>query len=248
MKVEAIVLAAGKGTRMKSDLPKVLHTINGKPLIYWILKALKPITSDINVVTGHGRNAVEKFVENNFTDVKFSFQNEQNGTGGAVRSGIPNICGNTTHVIICAGDTPLLKTETFEKLIRFHEENKNDLTVVTTVLNDAGHYGRIVRDENNEVKKIVEFLDADENELRIGEINSGIYLIDKRLLVEAVFKLKNHNAKREYYFTDAIKISKLLHKKIGAFIESDFASLSGVNDGAQLAAAEQEMLERLSNS
>ncbi len=244
MKVEAVVLAAGKGTRMKSDLPKVLHAVNGKPMVYWIIKALKPITGDINIVTGHGRNAVEKFVESEFSNVKFSFQNEQNGTGGAVRSGIPNICGNTTHVIICAGDTPLLKTETFENLIKYHEDKKNDLTVVSTVLEDAGHYGRIVRDENDDVKKIVEYLDADEEERKIGEINSGIYLVDKRLLVEAVFKLKNHNAKREYYFTDVIMISKLLHKKVGAFIESDFISLSGVNDRDQLAQAEKEMLRR----
>jgi len=247
MNVEAVVLAAGKGTRMKSDLPKVLHEINGKPMIYWIVKALEPFTSDINVVTGHGRSAVEKFVNSEFNDIKFSFQNEQNGTGGAVRSGIPNLCGNTTHVIICAGDTPLLKPETFKKLIKYHEDNKNDLTVVSTILDDAGHYGRIVRDENNDVKKIVEFLDADEFELPIGEINSGIYLIDKRLLVEAVFKLKNHNSKREYYFTDVIMIAKLLHKKVGAFIESDFTSLSGVNDAEQLALAEEEMLKRLNN-
>lgn len=244
MKIEAIVLAAGKGTRMKSDLPKVLHPVNEKPMIYWIVKALEPITRDINIVTGHGRNTVEKFVESEFPYAKFSFQNEQNGTGGAVRSGLPNVCGNTTHVIICAGDTPLLKTETFENLIRYHEENRNDLTVVSTVLDDAGHYGRIVRDRNNDVDKIVEFLDADEEERKIGEINSGIYLVDKRLLVEAVYKLKNHNAKREYYFTDVIKISKLLHKKVGAFIESDFVSLSGVNDRDQLAEAEKEMLRR----
>jgi len=247
MNVEAVVLAAGKGTRMKSDLPKVLHEVNEKPMIYWIIKALERFASEINVVTGHGRNAVEKFVNSKFNNIKFSFQNKQNGTGGAVRSGIPNLCGNTTHVIICAGDTPLLKPETFKELIKYHEDNENDLTVVSTILDDAGHYGRIVRDENNDVKKIVEFLDADKSELLIGEINSGIYLVDKRLLVEAVFKLKNHNSKREYYFTDVIKISKLLHKKVGAFIESDFISLSGVNDRDQLALAEKEMLKRISN-
>lgn len=248
MTVEAVVLAAGKGTRMKSDLPKVLHEVNGKPMIYWIIKALKPFTSNINVVTGHGRSTVEKFVNSEFNNIKFSFQNEQNGTGGAVRSGIPNLCGNTTHVIICAGDTPLLKPETFKELIEYHEDNKNDLTVVTTILDDAGQYGRIVRDENNDVEKIVEFLDADESELPIGEINSGIYLVDKRLLVEAVFKLKNHNSKREYYFTDVIMIANLLHKKVGAFIESDFMSLSGVNDKDQLVEAEQEMIKRSANS
>lgn len=248
MNVEAVVLAAGKGTRMKSDLPKVLHKINEKPMIYWIIKALKPFASNINIITGHGRNIVEKFVNSEFNDIKFSFQNEQNGTGGAVRSGIPNLCGNTTHVIICAGDTPLLKPETFKELIKYHEDNKNDLTVVSTVLDDAGQYGRIVRDKNNDVKKIVEFLDADESELKVGEINSGIYLVDKRLLVEAVFKLKNHNSKREYYFTDIINIARTLHKKVGAFIESDYLSLSGVNDKDQLVQAEKEMLRRSANN
>ena len=122
MNIEAVILAAGKGTRMKSDLPKVMHNVAGKPMIAWIIEALKPVCGTLNVVTGHGREVVEEFVGKNFPDVRFSLQAVQNGTGGAVKAAVPNISGKTEAVLICAGDTPLIKTETFEKVIRFFSE------------------------------------------------------------------------------------------------------------------------------
>jgi bifunctional UDP-N-acetylglucosamine pyrophosphorylase / glucosamine-1-phosphate N-acetyltransferase len=245
MKIEAVILAAGKGTRMKSDIPKVLHKINGKPMIDWIIDAIKPVCIDINIVTGFASTVVEEHIEKKYCcDIKFSYQKEQNGTGGAVRAAIANLSGDITHVIICAGDTPLLKTETFKNLKKHFLETGSDLTVVSTALPDAGHYGRIHRDENNELIGIVEYLDADESQLKINEINSGIYLVEKNLLVEAVYKIKNNNNKREYYLTDIIKISKFLNKKVTAFVESDYESLEGVNDIDQLKAAESVMNRR----
>ena len=170
MNIEAIILAAGKGTRMKSDLPKVMHNVAGKPMIAWIIEALAPVCDVLNVVTGHGRGIVEEFIGKNFPDVKFSFQAVQNGTGGAVRAAIPNVSGNIDSVLICAGDTPLVKTETFEGAKKFFVESGSDLVIVSTILDDAGSYGRILRSENGDVSGIVEFLDADAKQREIKEI------------------------------------------------------------------------------
>lgn len=244
MNIEAIILAAGKGTRMKSDLPKVMHNVAGKPMIAWIIEALKPVCNVLNVVTGHGREIVEDFIGKNFPDVKFSFQEVQNGTGGAVRAAIPNVSDDADSVLICAGDTPLIKTETFEKAEKFFAESGSDLLIVSTILDDAGSYGRILRSENGDVAGIVEFLDADESQREIKEINSGIYLVDKRFLTEAIYKLKNNNAKKEYYLTDIVKIAVDMHKKVTAYVEHDSFSLSGINDREQLNVVEKVLLNR----
>ena len=244
MNIEAVILAAGKGTRMKSDLPKVMHDVAGKPMIAWIIEALQPVCGTLNVVTGHGRMIVEEFIGRNFPDVRFSFQEVQNGTGGAVKAAVPNISGKTEAVLICAGDTPLIKTETFEKVIEFFGETNSDLVLVSTVLDDAGQYGRIERTENGGVAGIVEFFDADENQLKIKEINSGIYLVERNFLVEAVSKLENNNAKNEYYLTDIVKIAIDMHKKVSAYVENDSFSLSGINDREQLKEVEKVLMER----
>jgi len=246
MKIEAVILAAGKGTRMKSDIPKVLHLINGKSMLDWIVESLIPVCEYINIVTGFGNDIVEKHIDERFDNIKISYQKTQNGTGGAVRSAVPNISGDTTHILICAGDTPLLKTETFQKTINHFNTTESDLTVVSTLLSDAGHYGRIVRDKENNVTGIVEYLDADSEQLKINEINSGIYLIEKKLLVEGVYKIKNDNNKREYYLTDIIKIARFLNRKVTAYVEEDSVSLSGINDIEQLKVAEIEMINRKS--
>lgn len=244
MRIETVILAAGKGTRMKSDLPKVMHKVAGKPMLGWIIEALQPVCDIINVVTGHGRDIVESYLLSEYKDSKFSFQNKQDGTGGAVKSAVPNIAGNSTHIFICAGDTPLIKTETFEKTKDFFISTKSDIVIVSTILEEAGHYGRIVRNEKNEVSGIVEYLDSDENQLKIREINSGIYLVEKKFLVEAVYKIRNCNTKHEYYLTDIVKIAVLMGKKVNAYIEKDFISLSGINDQDQLKEAEKELLKK----
>ncbi|HNW82932.1 MAG TPA: NTP transferase domain-containing protein [bacterium] len=247
MKIEAVILAAGKGTRMMSNLPKVMHTVAGKPMIGWIIEALDPVCKTLNIVTGHGRDIVEDFISDNYSNTKFSFQSIQDGTGGAVRSAVPNLSGDTTHVIICAGDTPLLKTATFELLQEHFISAGSDLTVVSTILSDPGHYGRIIRNREGLVSKIVEYLDATEEQRKITEINSGIYMIEKNLLVEGIYKIKNSNVKKEYYLTDIIKIAISLNKKVTAFVEKDFISLSGINDIHQLEEADTEMKKRIRN-
>lgn len=245
MKIEAVVLAAGKGTRMKSELPKVMHAVAGKPMIGWIIEALNPVCRTLNIVTGHGRDIVEDYISDCYSNIKFSFQCIQDGTGGAVRSAVPNLSGDTTHVIICAGDTPLLKKETFEKLKEHFISTRSDLTVVSTNLTDPGQYGRIIRKNGNNVAGIVEYLDATEEQRKICEINSGIYMIEKNLLVEGIYKIKNRNIKKEYYLTDIIKISISLNRTVTAYIEEDFTSVAGINDIHQLEEAEREMKQRI---
>ena len=244
MKIEAIILAAGKGTRMKSDLPKVMHNVAGKPMIAWIIEALTPVCDKLNVVTGHGRDLVEDYIGRNFHNIKFSFQEVQNGTGGAVRAAIPNVSDDVDSIFICAGDTPLIKTETFEKAEKFFLESGSDLLIVSTILNDAGSYGRIERTENGDVSGIVEYLDANESQRKIKEINSGIYLVEKHFLKEAVSQLKNNNAKQEYYLTDIVKFAVDMHKKVTAYVENDSFSLSGINDQEQLKEVEKVLLNR----
>lgn len=244
MKIEAIILAAGKGTRMKSDLPKVMHNVAGKPMIAWIIEALKPVCDVLNVVTGHGREIVENYVGSNFPNIKFSFQEVQNGTGGAVKAAVPNVADDVDSILICAGDTPLIKTETFKKAEKFFVESGSDLLIVSTILDDAGSYGRIERTENGDVAGIVEFLDANESQREIREINSGIYLVDRRFLVDAISQIRDNNAKHEYYLTDIVKIAVDMHKKVTAFVENDSFSLSGINDQEQLSVVEKVLLKR----
>lgn len=237
MKSEAIILAAGKGTRMKSDLPKVMHTIMDKPLVGWIIEALSPLCDSLNIVTGHGRELVESYIRANFRNVKFSLQPEQNGTGGAVRCAIPNLDSDTELVVICAGDTPLIKTETFVKAAEYFKKSSSDLLIVSTILDDPEHYGRILREPDGSVRGIVEYLDANEKQREIREINSGIYLAERNFLADAVQKIKNDNVKGEYYLTDIVEIAKAMGKRVSAYVEEDSLSLSGINDQEQLRAA-----------
>jgi len=247
MKTETVILAAGKGTRMKSDIPKVMHEINSKPMISHIIDTVMPLSDSVNVVTGHGRSQVEKYLQKNYRNIKFSFQSKQDGTGGAVRAAIPNIASNSDIVVICAGDTPLLKTETFKKALEFFSESGSDLTVISTILEDPGHYGRIVRKNGSDIKEIVEFLDANEATQKINEINSGIYIVERKLLVEAAFKIRNNNTKHEYYLTDIVRIAVRLNKKVSVYLEEDSVSLMGVNDTDQLFLAQEEFNKKISS-
>ena len=246
MKIEAIILAAGKGTRMKSDsMPKVMHNVAGMPMIGRIVDVVESVCLNKNIVVGHMRQQVIDYLSSNYKNVVFSVQENQNGTGGAVISAIENVAKNTTHVIVTAGDTPLLKKETFEKLVAISVENGSDLTVVTTNLPDAGHYGRIKRDESGNVLKIVEFVDASAEELEIKEINSGIYFVEVTLLKQLLGKLDNKNKKGEYYLTDIVELASNLSKKVTTYVEADIDSVAGVNSIEELKKAEEDFLKRV---
>ena len=178
--VKAVILAAGKGTRMKSDKPKVLHEIFAKPLIGWVLDNVTMLSDNLEsiVVVGHGAKSVEEYLNKNYSSSKTVLQKEQLGTGHAVSQAVPMLNDFNGNVIITCGDTPLITTKTLKEFINYHNENNSDLTVMTTVFDEPKGYGRIIRNENDEVVKIVEEKDADNKIKQIKEVNAGIYCLD----------------------------------------------------------------------
>lgn len=240
----AIVLAAGQGTRIKSKIPKVLHKVCGKEMVNHVIDIISRAgVEDINLIVGKGAELVK---EHTFMkQVSYSLQEEQLGTGHAVKCAKDFLKGKSGVVAVFCGDTPLIKQETVEKLFNFHIENNNSITIVTSILDDATGYGRIVRDGDN-VLKIVEHKDCTEEELKITEMNAGIYCFDIESLLESLDNLSNDNAQGEYYLTDVVGMQKCDGKKIGAMV-IDFEETVGVNSRQQLAQAEKILRVRINN-
>ncbi len=238
----ALVLAAGQGKRIKSDLPKVLHKVCGKEMLKHVIDSVRNSgINDIDVIIGKGAELVkERTLDKN---VSYSLQAEQLGTGHAVKCAEEFLKGKKGVVGIFTGDTPLIKQSTIERLFDEHIENKNSATILTAIVDDPTGYGRIVR-ENNEVSKIVEHKDCTEEELKINEMNSGIFCFDIESLVNALGKLNNNNNQGEYYLTDAIEILKSQGKKIGAVI-TEYEETIGINSRVQLAEAEEILKNRI---
>ena len=240
----ALILAAGQGTRIKSDIPKVLHKVCGKEMVNHVIDNIsKAGINDINVIIGKGAELVkEHTLEKN---VSYSIQKEQLGTGDAVKSAKDFLSGKDGIVIIFAGDSPLTKVETINNLVDNHINNKNSATILTAIVDDPTGYGRIVR-QGDEVLKIVEHKDCNEEELKINEMNSGMYCFDISELLVALDELSNDNVQGEYYLTDVIGILKSKGKKVGAVI-TDFEDTIGVNSRKQLAKAEEILRNRIND-
>jgi len=240
----AIVLAAGQGTRIKSKMPKVLHKVCGKEMVNHVIDIIaRAGVEDINLIVGKGAELVQEYTA--IKKVSYTLQEKQLGTGHAVKCAKEFLMGKSGVVAVFCGDTPLIKQETVEKLFDFHIENNNSITIVTSILNDATGYGRIVRDGEN-VVKIVEHKDCNEEELKITEMNAGIYCFDIESLLDSLDKLSNDNAQGEYYLTDVVGIQQGEGKKIGAMI-IDFEETVGVNSRQQLAQAEKILRNRINN-
>ena len=221
----SVILAAGMGTRMKSKMPKVLHKVCGKPLSKWVIDASKAAGADkVCAVVGH---------------------KAQKGTGHAVMQAIDVIKNSKGEVVILNGDTPLITAETINKAIEYHKNNGNQATVITAILDDATGYGRIVRDNDGSVLKIVEQKDASKEEKKINEVNSGMYVFDAQSLVYALDKITPNNAQGEYYLTDTLEILLSAGKKIGGYAISDNDEIRGINDRVQLNEAEKIMQKRI---
>lgn len=238
----ALILAAGQGTRIKSNLPKVLHKVCGKEMVNHVIDTMrKAKIDDINVIIGRGADLVkEKTASRN---VSYSLQEEQLGTGHAVKCAINFLKGKKGIVGVFAGDAPLIKSETIEKLFDTHIENNNSATLLSSIVEDPTGYGRIVR-EGNEVLKIVEHKDCTEEELKINEMNAAIYCFDIENLLSSLEKLSNDNKQGEYYLTDVIGILKDENKKVGA-LSIDYEETIGVNSRVQLAEAEEVLRKRI---
>jgi bifunctional UDP-N-acetylglucosamine pyrophosphorylase/glucosamine-1-phosphate N-acetyltransferase len=242
MKKFAIILAAGKGTRMKSDLPKVLHKLADKAMINHVLDNFKTLSFDETfVVVGFG---ADKVIEVLPDGVNYVEQLEQNGTGHAVGMVRPLLSTADGVTLVGYGDMPLITTESLQKLMDYHEETKAAATVLTGIATNPFGYGRIIR-ENGEIVKIVEQKDANEAEQAVKEVNTGIYVFDNRKLFSALSQLKTDNVQGELYLTDVIEILKNKGEKISAYILENFDESLGINDRVQLAQAEKTLRARI---
>lgn len=244
-KLSAIILAAGEGKRMKSKYSKVLHKLSGKPMIEYVYDAVKETgIDDCIVIVGHKAEEVKNFMGDK---AKYAFQEKQLGTGHAVAQAEGITDSIEGYTVVLCGDTPLVTSETIKRAIKYHKDNDYVATVITAVLDDATGYGRIIRDENENVLKIVEHKDANDIEKKVKEVNSGLYCFTTKKLFEALKKISNNNSQGEYYLTDTLEILIEKGEKIGAIVVSDNNEILGVNSRAQLAEAQRIIFKRALN-
>jgi len=237
-----VILAAGLGTRMRSDRAKVLHRLDGRPLIDHVCETAVLLSPErIYFVVGHQAEEVKQSVANEFDLVNFEFvrQGKQLGTGDAVNAAKPFLENTDSTVLVLSGDVPLIRESTLRSIIERHKEDKAACTVLTVKLANPFGYGRIVRDHERQFSKIVEQKDASEPEKLIAEINSGIYCFDSRKLFDALAKVQNNNAQSEYYLTDVPKILKDAGETVSIFLHDRSIEVEGANDRKQLAAIER---------
>lgn len=241
----AIILAAGKGTRMKSKLYKVLHPVCGKPMVEHIMnRVTETAPNEIITVVGHGAELVKKQLGDRS---EYALQAEQLGTGHAVLQAEPFLKGKKGTTLVISGDTPLLTSETLNNLFEYHQGKNASATILTAKADDPTGYGRIVRDHVGIVEKIVEQKDATLEEARIQEINTGTYCFDNELLFDALSQLDTDNAQGEYYLTDIIEILKKAGKNVAAYLTEDFNESLGVNDRVALSKANELMRARINH-
>jgi bifunctional UDP-N-acetylglucosamine pyrophosphorylase/glucosamine-1-phosphate N-acetyltransferase len=238
----AVILAAGKGTRMRSRLPKVLHALAGRPLIHYPLDLARAVGArPVVVVLGHGAQAVKERLEGD--DLEVVIQEPQLGTGHALNFAAKVLGGYRGDLLILCGDMPLLSAETLEGLVRFHRETGSALTVLVGEVEEPTGYGRVVRGEGGRILKIVEERDASPREREIREVNSGTYCAQAESLFSALESLGCENAQAEYYLTDLVEL--LSGQGVLGYKASDEEELLGVNDRADLARAERIVQQRL---
>lgn len=239
----AVILAAGQGTRIKSNIPKVLHKVCGKEMVNHVIDNMREAgIDDVNVIIGNGSELVKESTKDR--NVSYSLQEEQLGTGHAVKCAKEFLQGKDGVVAVFTGDAPLTRVETIEKLIKEHIEKGNKATLLSAYVDDPTGYGRIIRDDNKEVLKIVEHKDCNEEELKVNEMNAGMYCFDIKSLLSSLEELNNNNVQGEYYLTDVIGILKDKKEKVGALV-TDYEDTLGVNSRAQLAEVEKVLRKRI---
>lgn len=238
-KVKSIILAAGKGTRMKSELPKVLHSIFNKPLLAYVIDAVNntDYVDESFVIVGHEAEKVENFVKTNYENAKCVLQYPQLGTGDAVNKATPYLKDFDGYVIVVCGDTPLITSETIKNFIEFHDNNHADLTVMSAIFENPKNYGRIVRDKNKKIIAIVEEKDATPEQKAVKEINAGVYCINWKTVSNAFGSLQNNNAQGEYYLTDIVKWAVEKNLVVQSYILDNNEEIFGINSKVQLAEA-----------
>jgi len=245
MSTTAIILAAGKGTRMKSDRPKVLHEVCGRPMLAYVLDAARGAGCDrLLVVVGHEADHVQQTFAGGDGDVEWVVQEPQLGTGHAVMVCGEHLAGLSGAVVVLGGDGPLIRAATLRELLATHAEQRAACTLATSILPDPQRYGRILRDAAGELAGIVEYLDADEDQRRIREVNVSIYCFDAAALREALAALGNDNAKGEYYLTDTLGLLRARGRKLAAVAAVPPADVLSINTVEQLERVSAIMGER----
>lgn len=249
-KLAVIVLAAGLGKRMGSELPKVLAQTSEKTLIQHVLVNALHLKPDLCVVvTGHKRELVEQEISRHFSEhsklIKFAEQEQQLGTGHAVKAALPALGNFKGTVLILYGDVPLVKVATLKSLLELHHKSKSTLSLLSFNLQQQNNYGRVVRDAQGKfVLKIIEAKDCSAEESKISELNSGIYAIETAFLAPAIENLKNHNAQSEFYLTDIVERASSEGQTVTALMHAQSEEFLGVNDRAELAMVNQVIMKR----
>lgn len=244
--VKSVILAAGKGTRMKSDTPKVLHQIYSKTLLGYVIDAVNNtgMADENYVIVGHQAERVEEFVKENYTNAKTVLQSPQLGTGHAVSMVCPYLENFDGEVIILCGDTPLITSDTLKTFIEAHREMQSDITVMSAIFDDPTNYGRIIRNSDNSLNSIVEEKDATPEQKRVTEINAGIYCLNWTKIKDAFTQLKTNNAQGEYYLTDIIEWGNKQGLSVNAHILERNEEIYGINSKLNLAQATKMLTTR----
>ncbi|MEX0768035.1 MAG: NTP transferase domain-containing protein [Microthrixaceae bacterium] len=247
--LSAIILAAGEGSRMRSERPKPLHRLCGRPMLMYVLDSLTQVRPQIAViVVGHKGDWVTKKVQEHSQDIAVEFveQQVQRGTGDATQVGLVGLEDDSEEedVLVLPGDAPLLRPETIAGLVQQHRRTGAAATMLTALLDDPSGYGRVLRGKEDRVVRIVEQRDATDEELLISEINTSIYVFRRSLLAPALRRIEPDNSQGEYYLTDVVDVLNSAGHRVEAVEVADSAEVQGINDRVQLAAAEAELRRR----
>ncbi len=242
--LSVVVLAAGEGTRMHGDLPKVLYPLCGRPMVHYVLDAAMALNPQkVVLVIGHKGEEVRDNIQSRWprqnAEVDFAWQHQQKGTGHAVMCAKEALLDGDPDVLVLYGDTPLLTGDTLLAFAKAHKEKGAHLSLITTVLKDPAAYGRVVRDPRGNVSRIAEARDLTPDESHIYEVNAGIYMARASLLFDLLSRVGNHNAKGEYYLTDIVSLASASGHKVVAFVCEDEGVVQGINDRWALAQAEE---------
>lgn len=244
MEIKSVILAAGKGTRMKSETPKVLHKIFDKTLLGYVLDSVKSFSNEAFVIVGHKAEVVTEFVNKNYSFAKTVLQTPQLGTGHAVSMVCPQLENFDGLVLILCGDTPLVREKTLKKFVDEHIASGADLSVMSTIFENPANYGRIIRCANGALEKIVEEKDATDAEKAVKEINAGIYCLNWAKIKPAFSQLNSSNAQGEYYLTDIIEWANRQGLSVKASVLEDSDEIYGINSRENLAIATRLMNQR----
>ena len=239
--IAVVILAAGMGTRMKSNKAKVLHEIQGRPMILYVVETARKIAGDdVIVVVGNQAQQVRTIVSDT-AELLFAYQEQQLGTAHAVQCAVPQIPEHCDHVIILCGDVPLIQPATISGLVADHLNARRDISLLAVELNNPFGYGRILLDDNRQITAIIEEADANPDQKKIKLINSGIYCVAKEFLSAALPKICPDNAQSEFYLTDIIAVGYREKKNMGVMIGTNSQQILGINTCQDLAAVDEIM-------